>query len=576
MSALVRHKWAAILLCLVLTAFFTSPAALAAEDFEKTKTVYEPQTGLVAAPTVMMEITDKASSAALIAAKQPPQVAVYSLKLEGERLCVSLSDGSMPLQQALDDCGQRVIPLFSAHDRKTAVAFAHFAAEKDLFDVLLACEDPAALEEAWTVEPTAVRYVLRVSADGKKPSAAELAGDVHAACANVVLLPAGKQVNRSFVEHLQQRFVSVWLTAEEMKGDEAAVRAALDCGANGVTVSRPETAYGLYGSVTEPIVIRKAFVIGHRGYPEAAPENTVESALEAVKAGADAVECDIYLTKDNHIVVSHNATLKGLTVEGSEAAVEDSTLAELKAFTYPAKGNYSGCRVATLAELFDALKPYPDVVHVVEIKSSKPEIVDALDALIQEKEVEDQVVVISFSTSQLKLMRAVLPRVGRGLLVNISNVDQSYLSVNEYLSDIMDFVGPAASVYDPFFPGATTGAVEAARHRGIPFWPWTMNSQADFEVQRMNGVAGLTTDHAPFSSLTSCEGLTADEILGGTMISADEKPSSMASTAELSAEELKQESKFSPWPWMAAAVILGAAVWITIWRIAERKSADNK
>lgn len=147
--------------------------------------------------------------------------------------------------------------------------------------------------------------------------------------------------------------------------------------------------------------------------------------------------------------------------------------------------------------------------------------------------------VTSFSSFQLKLIRAASPRIGRAQLVSIGKVEQSYLSINEYLADIMDFVGPSAGVYGPFYLGATADAVATARHRGISFWPWTMNAQAGFETRRMNGAAGLTAIMRP----------------------ADETPSSPPTSGETSAGEPKPAGKLSLWPWIAAAVVLGAAVW---------------
>ena len=44
-------------------------------------------------------------------------------------------------------------------------------------------------------------------------------------------------------------------------------------------------------------------IIAHRGASFLAPENTVASAKLAWEQGADAVEADIYLSKDNQIMV---------------------------------------------------------------------------------------------------------------------------------------------------------------------------------------------------------------------------------------------------------------------------------
>ena len=45
--------------------------------------------------------------------------------------------------------------------------------------------------------------------------------------------------------------------------------------------------------------------IAHRGYKANYPENTMGAFRGAVKVGADAIETDIHLTKDDVVVLSH-------------------------------------------------------------------------------------------------------------------------------------------------------------------------------------------------------------------------------------------------------------------------------
>lgn len=54
-------------------------------------------------------------------------------------------------------------------------------------------------------------------------------------------------------------------------------------------------------------------VSAHRGYWADYPENTLDAFLMAIEAGADIVEMDVRLTKDNVMVVFHDACLDRLT-----------------------------------------------------------------------------------------------------------------------------------------------------------------------------------------------------------------------------------------------------------------------
>ncbi|EKD77736.1 MAG: hypothetical protein ACD_42C00203G0002 [uncultured bacterium] len=56
-----------------------------------------------------------------------------------------------------------------------------------------------------------------------------------------------------------------------------------------------------------------SFAIAHRGASQLAPENTIAALIAAKKNGAQWVECDIQLTKDNQPVIFHDATVARTT-----------------------------------------------------------------------------------------------------------------------------------------------------------------------------------------------------------------------------------------------------------------------
>ena len=58
---------------------------------------------------------------------------------------------------------------------------------------------------------------------------------------------------------------------------------------------------------------KRTLIIGHRGYPQFAPENTLPSWKLALEAGADMAELDYYHTKDGKLIVIHDATLDRTT-----------------------------------------------------------------------------------------------------------------------------------------------------------------------------------------------------------------------------------------------------------------------
>ncbi|MET9143865.1 MULTISPECIES: glycerophosphodiester phosphodiesterase [unclassified Streptomyces] len=71
-------------------------------------------------------------------------------------------------------------------------------------------------------------------------------------------------------------------------------------------------------------------VVAHRGASEAAPEHTLAAYRTAIEDGADALECDVRLTADGHLVCVHdrrvNRTSNG---RGAVSALELADLAAL-------------------------------------------------------------------------------------------------------------------------------------------------------------------------------------------------------------------------------------------------------
>lgn len=94
----------------------------------------------------------------------------------------------------------------------------------------------------------------------------------------------------------------------------------------------------------------KPMIGGHRGTAVHGPGNTIPAFERALALGADYIELDIRLSRDNVPVVIHDAVIDA-TTDGT-GRVRDYTLKELKQFDaggYFAP-EYAGTRIPTLAE----------------------------------------------------------------------------------------------------------------------------------------------------------------------------------------------------------------------------------
>jgi glycerophosphoryl diester phosphodiesterase len=152
-----------------------------------------------------------------------------------------------------------------------------------------------------------------------------------------------------------------------------------------------------------------ALLYAHRGAASERPENTLPSFERAIELGADALETDLHLTADGHLVASHDPTLARMS--GAPVEIRRATLDELRRHDVgwgfvdrdgarPFAGK--GLRVPTFEELLDA---FPEVPLNVDLKQHEAKAVDALLALLRRRRVEERVVVASFDASVLRAVR---------------------------------------------------------------------------------------------------------------------------------------------------------------------------
>jgi len=90
--------------------------------------------------------------------------------------------------------------------------------------------------------------------------------------------------------------------------------------------------------------------IGHRGASGHEPENTMISFNRAIELGADMVELDVHLSKDNQLIVIHDETLDRTTT--GQGKIKGKTLAEIKKLRTKKKNQ----PIPTLPEVINELK----------------------------------------------------------------------------------------------------------------------------------------------------------------------------------------------------------------------------
>src|SRR5262249_25025255 len=90
----------------------------------------------------------------------------------------------------------------------------------------------------------------------------------------------------------------------------------------------------------------------HRGASAELPEDTLPAFLRALEAGATALETDAHLTRDGHVVLSHDPD--GRRTAGDPRLLRRVTLAEARTWNL-GRASASPVRILTLDELLEAI-----------------------------------------------------------------------------------------------------------------------------------------------------------------------------------------------------------------------------
>ena len=163
--------------------------------------------------------------------------------------------------------------------------------------------------------------------------------------------------------------------------------------------------------------MRHPQIFAHRGARVVAPENTLPAFQKALDMHVDGIELDVHCSKDGQLVVIHDFTVNKTT--NGKGRVSDFTAAELASLDAGSSlsAEFAGVGVPTLDQVFDLVGNRCRVN--VEIKSEDPSggnQVEPLIALIQKRNLYDQVLVSSFNPITLIKMRWTDPKVALGLL----------------------------------------------------------------------------------------------------------------------------------------------------------------
>jgi glycerophosphoryl diester phosphodiesterase len=226
-------------------------------------------------------------------------------------------------------------------------------------------------------------------------------------------------------------------------------------------------------------------VIAHRGASHLAPENTLASVRLAWEMGADAVEVDVRLTKDNRIVAIHDPTT--LRTSGTDLEVADTHSSDLRELDVGSHKHvdFAGETIPFLEEVLDTV---PAGRHLfIEVKSG-PKILPVLNETIARSGKRSQVALIGFDLQTMKAAKEILP-----------DVPAHWLCDKKVWAPFGGSLARTAKAHgldgmNIHWSAVTWRFARAVRKAGLKLYAWTVDNAAEADRLDGLGVNGITTN----------------------------------------------------------------------------------
>ena len=179
---------------------------------------------------------------------------------------------------------------------------------------------------------------------------------------------------------------------------------------------------------------KKVKWISHRGESADAPENSIAAFKLSLERRTDGMECDVHLTRDNKVVVTHDdhtgrmGDCLNVIAETDWADLQKICISGNKRRKYPDE------RIPLFVSTLQYIGK--DREYYVELKPGQPSLVDAVaEVLEQEKVAPEQIVIISFDKEMVALSKKRMPQY-RALWLSTLPRQQTAVALIQQLKEI--------------------------------------------------------------------------------------------------------------------------------------------
>jgi glycerophosphoryl diester phosphodiesterase len=239
--------------------------------------------------------------------------------------------------------------------------------------------------------------------------------------------------------------------------------------------------------------------VAHRGGSALAPQNTLAAFRDALTLPIDAIELDVQMTRDGHVVVFHDNTVEKLSDgSGNMLDLDFSYLRSLNAAAHFLGGWPEPQQIPTLREVLNLTKDHVQVY--IEIKFSErdgvfgryPNIAEAVVEEVRSADMLDQVLIISFDWTILPIIKSLEPALQTGAIVsddvwNPRSEHALQTLVDDLASLQCNWINMDCDLFTDTMPGV-------AHNHGYKLGVWTVNSSDEMRRFAAARIDSITTD----------------------------------------------------------------------------------
>lgn len=225
--------------------------------------------------------------------------------------------------------------------------------------------------------------------------------------------------------------------------------------------------------------MKEKLIIAHRGDTTSAVENTIESFRNAVRKGADMIECDVRRTKDGLLVLHHLETVRDIPIR-------DLTWNDILKFNK--KNGFE------IHRLEDAVKSAAKKIKLdIELKEGGYE--NQVLSLAKRHLSCDEFIVTSFNDASIKTIKSNHPEVKAGLLLGVDSSRGMSPAKLAKLLFLRNIKATGADFLVPHWSLMKLRLFRRIKKCGKPLFVWTVNNKKMMQqLLRDDAVRGIITD----------------------------------------------------------------------------------